>query len=57
MQSKDPSLVASAARAARRFQLMASLHLARPHRRALAREGQAVINLLWQMGFRPGKGE
>lgn len=43
-----------AARAARRFQLAASLRPGRARARATAREGQVVIDLLWQLGFRPG---
>ena len=50
---KSP-LIEQAAHAARRFQFMARLHLARPHRRGLRREAQAVFDLLWRMGFRPG---
>ena len=53
MSRETPPLIEQTAQAARRFHFMARLHLARPHRRGLAREGQAVLDLLWQMGFRP----
>ena len=53
MSSDETSLIEQAARAARRFQFMARLHLARPHRRGLAREAQAMFDLLWRMGLRP----
>ena len=57
MTQKDPALLQTAAQAARRFQLMASFHRARPNARALGRDGQAVFDLLWRMGFRPGGGD
>jgi hypothetical protein len=53
MNRENPPLVEQAAQAARRFHFMARLHLARPHRRGLAREAQAVCDLLWKLGFRP----
>jgi len=54
MRHDQSPLIEQAAHAARRFQFMARLHLARPHRRGLAREAQAMIDLLWRLGFRPG---
>ena len=53
MNSDETPLIQQAAHAARRFQFMARLHMARPHRRGMAREGQAVFDLLWRLGFRP----
>ena len=53
MSHDEAPLIEQAAHAARRFQFMARLHLARPHRRGLAREAQAVFDLLWRMGIRP----
>ena len=53
MSNGDAPLIQKAAHAARRFQFMARLHLVRPHRRGLAREAQAVFDLLWSMGLRP----
>ncbi len=53
MSTDQAPLIEQAAHAARRFQFMARLHLARPHRRGLAREAQAVFDLLWRMGYRP----
>ena len=41
MSTDQAPLIEQAAHAARRFQFMARLHLARPHRRGLAREAQA----------------
>ena len=41
-----------AAQAARRFQLSASLAPGRAGTRAVRREGQALFDLLWAMGFR-----
>ena len=57
MSHDEFSLIEQAAHAVRRFQFMARLHLARPHRRGLAREAQAVFDLLWRMGFRPKGGK
>jgi len=42
-----------AARAAGRFQLMANLHLDKPSGAAFQRDGQALIDRLWELGFRP----
>ena len=56
MTYKDLALLRAASQAARRFQLMASFHGERPNNRALGRDGQAVFDLLWRMGFRPGGG-
>ena len=57
MTHKDPTLLRAASQAARRFQLMASFHCERTNNRALGRDGQAVFDLLWRMGFRPGGGD
>ena len=54
MSREESPLIEQAAHAARRFHFMAKLHLARPCRRGLAREAQAMLDLLWRMGFRPG---
>lgn len=56
MSREDSPLIAQAADAARRLHFMARLHLARPCRRGLAREAQAMFDLLWRMGFRPAQG-
>ena len=56
MSQEETLLIGQAAHAARRFQFMARLHLARPCRRGFAREAQAILDLLWRMGFRPGAG-
>ena len=52
---QDPALIEAASRAARRFQLAAQLHLSRSNARALQRDGEALFDLLWRMGFRPGR--
>jgi len=42
-----------AAHAAGRFQLMANLHLDKPSGAAFQRDGQALMDRLWALGFRP----
>lgn len=45
--------ISEAARAAQRFQLMANLHLSSPSGAAFQRDGQALMERLWTLGFRP----
>lgn len=49
----DTRTLHEAARVARRFQLVANLHLDTPNPAALQRDGQVLFDLLYQMGFRP----
>ena len=53
MQREPASPIDGAAHAARRFQLMARLHMLRPNARAMERDGQALIDALWRIGYRP----
>jgi len=45
--------ISEAARAAQRFQLIANFHLSKPNGAAFQRDGQALMERLWAIGFRP----